>query len=71
MIDYWPFLIIAALIFCCYWFGYRHEKKLWNNGWCPQCNNIWRSFDMDSQGGRGYRCDCPHRHIWISYAGID
>lgn len=71
MIDYWPFLMIGVLIFCCYWFGYRHEKMLWNNGWCPECNNIWRGFDMDSQGGRGYKCDCRSRHIWISYPGID
>jgi len=43
------------------------EKKTWNNGICPDCFSIWQIFDVDSQGGRGYKCVCP-RHIWISYA---
>jgi hypothetical protein len=68
--DYIGFTVLALMIASCVW-GYRSEKKLWNNGWCPDCNNIWRPFDMDSQGGRGYKCDCRHKHIWISWPGID
>ena len=44
-----------------------YEKRKWNNGICPECHSIWESFDMDSQGGRGYKCACAN-YIWISYA---
>lgn len=47
-------------------FGYRNEKKLWNNGFCMSCKNEWEYFDTDSQGGRGYKCRCGGC-IWISY----
>jgi hypothetical protein len=50
-------------------YGYYTEKADWNNGKCC-CGQDWRQFDMDSQGGRGYVCDCG-RHIWISWPGID
>ena len=43
------------------------EKKMWNNGICQYCRSTWKIFDVDSSGGRGYKCICP-RHIWISYA---
>ena len=46
----------------------QKEKVLWNGGFCPQCYREWRSFDTDSQGGRGYKCDACGQHIWISYS---
>ena len=52
--------------------GYRSEKKLWNGGQCFKCQAPWRGFDMDSQGGRGYKCMCqPYLVLWVSYPGID
>lgn len=39
----------------------RHmEKKRWNNGICPECGEQWMEYDMDSQGGRLYRCENWH-----------
>ncbi len=32
------------------------EDKAWNNGVCPCEKGFWKSFDMDSQGGVGYKC---------------
>ncbi len=50
--------------------GYKNEKKIWNKGLCLSCGSKWRNFDTDSQGGRGYNCDCK-RTIWISWKSID
>lgn len=44
---------------------YHRQKRDWNQGFCADCSECWRSFDIDSQGGRGYKCGC--RHIWIDY----
>lgn len=44
----------------------RFEKKKFNNGICSKCGGKWERFDTDSQGGRGYRCECG-RYIWITY----
>ncbi len=46
------------------------EKKNWNNGRCSICNQEWKSFDTDSQGGIGFNCGCKYRHIWISYKSV-
>ena len=65
--------ILAVLLFVCggRW-AYRREERDYNDGFCPKCLTVWRSFDMDSQGGRGYHCECkPARYIWISYPGIE
>ena len=37
-----------------------YEKKEWNNGTCPKCGGEFKLFDVDSQGGRMYRCDNWH-----------
>lgn len=44
------------------------EKRDWNGGLCGKCwqHRPWISFDTDSQGGRGYRCEGGH-HLWVSY----
>lgn len=45
------------------------ERKRWNNGICANCNNgYWKSFDMDSQGGTGYKCTNCNAHVWLDYA---
>lgn len=52
--------------------SYLHEKKLWNKGICPLCNTEWNYVDSDSQGGRGYKCECMHQHrVWISWFRVD
>jgi len=45
------------------------EKKEWNGGICKDHGTKWKCFDVDSQGGRGYKCgDMVYdHHIWISY----
>jgi len=58
------FIIVGGI------YSYSNEKKDWNNGHCSKCHNKWKSFDMDLQGGRGYKCLCG-RYIWISYHSID
>ena len=44
----------------------KHEQKRWNSGACRLCHSPWIRFDIDSQGGRGYKCACGC-YIWISY----
>jgi len=60
-------VFVALLVFG---LGFITEGKTWNNGKCPKCLTKWKNFDMDSQGGRGYKCDCDNT-IWISYPFID
>ena len=45
----------------------RNEKKDWNHGYCSMCGNKWIEYDMDSQGGRGYKCSSGKHSIWITY----
>jgi hypothetical protein len=59
-------LMTLMLAGCCY--GFFSEKKSWNNGVCADCQTPWENFDMDSQGGRGYKCRClGFHHTWISW----
>ena len=56
--------VIGTIVGCIY---VRHiEKKNWNNGNCPICNEPWRCFDVDSQGGRMYKCS-NHHYCDITY----
>jgi hypothetical protein len=52
----------------------REEQRIWNNGLC-NCGEPWLSFDVSSQGCRGYTCRSPmHVHapyMWITYPGVD
>jgi len=57
-----PFIIVGV-------YAYRSEKETWNDGVCRDNSVKWETFDMDSQGGRGYKAgDC---YCWISWPGID
>lgn len=64
------YLVIVLLIFAglgyYFYYSYRSEKKNWNGGMCTTCKAPWRSFDIDSQGVRGYKCGNGH-YIWISW----
>lgn len=52
-----------------YFWIYRNEKRLWNNGVCPYNGKAWVYFDTDSQGGRGYKSD--GYICWISTPFVD
>ncbi len=60
--------LLSGFIFCvtAFLFGYRADKKDWNNGRCT-CGGQWRSFDMDSSGARGYHCSRCKKGVWISF----
>lgn len=46
----------------------RHfEKLMWNNGICKESGKPWIQFDVDSQGGRGYKDKDGSNYMWISY----
>lgn len=62
-------LILIGLLMCGATWAYRSEKKAWNNGICADTGDHWVSFDMDSQGGRGYTSE--DYTVWISWPGID
>ncbi len=62
-------LVLVALLVAGGFWARSSEKKAWNNGICAECHTPWKSFDLDSQGGRGYKCGCGGHHtVWISYA---
>lgn len=47
------------------------EKRDFNNGFCPHCNQRLKFFDTDSQGGRGYCCPGCNYITWVSYKSVD
>ena len=51
---------ISIFLLSTYFFGYLPEKRKWNNGKCKVCGCRWEMFDMDSQGGRMYKCKCEY-----------
>jgi len=68
-------IAIASVILICGIFFHaarRSECRAFNHGYCHQCGSPLQSFDMDSQGGRGYKCrSCPNYTIWVSYPNVD
>ena len=64
--GFWLGIILVAIMLIGGLWERDREKREWNNGYCKKCGSEWERFDMDSQGGRGYTCDCG-RTIWISY----
>lgn len=50
-------------------YGAHSENKVWNNGACPCGKGFWVHFDMNSQGGHGYKCSEPNckTYIWQSW----
>lgn len=58
-------LIIVVLASCaglCFW----HDYHTWNHGVCRESGLSWVPFDVDSQGGRGYK-DAEGNRCWISW----
>ncbi len=60
---------LIIFIVCGGIWGYYNEKRLWNRGHCSICGSIWKSFDMDSSGAVGFKCEGKH-YIWISWHSI-
>ena len=67
------FLIVICVLVCvlvCVVCGAiaRHiEKRNFNSGICPICNQKLYHFGTDSQGGRGYSCNNCNYITWVSY----
>jgi hypothetical protein len=61
----WIIILLLGILVIIPIIGSISDSINWNGGKCPKCGKEWKLFDVDSQGGRGYTCDC--RHIWISY----
>ena len=70
ILKYIIFIILLIIFIVGILAGITLENKNYNNGICPFCNKKLRYFDTDSQGGRGYNCDCGY-HTWVSYKYID
>lgn len=54
-------IVVAGWGTCIY--TINKEKKRWNKGKCPECGEEWEIFDMDSQGGRMYKCKNGHECV--------
>lgn len=63
-------LIVAWLLFIAAWGCWLSERNAFNRGVCRICGTLWRRFDTDSQGGRGYMCGHGH-DTWCSWPGTD
>lgn len=57
-------VVILSFLIGAQW-AYYDDYKNWNHGICKKNGKPWVCFDVDSQGGRGYKAgNCS---IWISY----
>ena len=68
--EYIIITILVTLFVAGVLLGIMLEKNNFNNGVCPHCNKKLKNFDTDSQGGRGYKCECGY-HTWVSYKCVD
>ena len=62
-------VIILIILSVFSYYSYSSEKKTWNNGFSPR-GRIWRRFDVDSRGARGYT-DGAGNYCWVSWKKID
>lgn len=69
MIDFLLVVVILTSLVSLACYARNEEKKDWNGGVSPYDGSVWKQFDIDSQGGRGYTDETGHK-IWISY-GVD
>ena len=63
-------IIIMLLIPGTIW-AIKSEKRDFNNGICPRCNNKYRLMDYTSHGDRLYICDKCNSVIFVSYKCVD
>lgn len=64
---------LVLTFFALSWLCMRSERREWNDGICRENGQRWRIFDVDSQGGRGYKAGEgeTQRVCWISWPGVD
>lgn len=77
---YWiVLLIMVTFVVVLVLLSIRREARDYNHGVCPRCESQnkcvemrkLKKFDEDSQGGRGYKCDCCGYVTWVSYDCVD
>ena len=61
-------ILVIVVLICLGIYAREDEKKRYNNGFCPNCGNSLRCFDMDSQGGRMYKCDTCGYYTSVTYS---
>lgn len=64
-------LVVIFFMLGIFLIGYLTERKYYNKGICPKCGEKLKFFDMDSQGGRGYKCPKCKYITWVSYSLVD
>jgi hypothetical protein len=60
-----PFFIFFGVMSALCVFGIIYERYEWNGGVCRKTNKPWVQFDINSQGGRGYKSG--NVYTWISW----
>lgn len=67
-------IIIVSVVLLVLWvsgclYGVYIENKDWNNGACSCSRGFWIHFDVNSQGGYGYKCSALNcdRTTWQSW----
>ena len=50
---------------------YNEERKKWNKGICPECNEPWEFVGYDWEGERVYVCKDNKHMCEISFNTID
>jgi len=68
--EHYVGLALVAVLAALMGVGWVLERRAWNHGTCSRCGGRWLHFDVDSQGGRGYKCKGGHI-VWISYPWIE
>ena len=65
--EYVAIVVIFIAFALAIGWAWNKEISEWNNGTCDKCGGKYKSFDTDSQGGVGYKCDSCGNVIWITY----
>ena len=66
-IRYYVICVLIVAFIAIAVIAYIMDKKDFNNGKCRECGGDLELFDIDSQGGRGYKCPRCNTYLWISY----
>ena len=62
-------IVLISLLALCFIGGiYARKKEIkeFNKGSC-QCGGKFKTFDMDSQGGTGWKCQKCNKYMWTSW----
>ena len=68
MTFFWIWLVFVVLA----GLAYASERHTWNRDRCRKCGARWEMYDVDSQGGRMYKCVwTPEHTVDISWPLAD